>query len=82
MNVDTRASEAAAEIRRAVLVDTDAGRLKIRAPNTVRARFGEKGLVELIAIMSAYLMNATILRAMEHKASMAGVETPSACRPV
>lgn len=37
--------------------------------NAVRARFGEKGLVELVAIMSAYLMNATILRAMEHKAA-------------
>lgn len=37
--------------------------------NAVRTRFGEKGLVELIAIMSAYLMNATILRAMEHKAA-------------
>jgi 4-carboxymuconolactone decarboxylase len=37
--------------------------------NAVRARFGERGLMELIALMSAYLMNATILRAMEHKAA-------------
>ena len=37
--------------------------------NAVRARYGEKGLMELIAIMSAYLMNATILRALEHKAA-------------
>lgn len=35
----------------------------------VRARFGERGLMELLAIMSAYLMNATILRALEHKAA-------------
>jgi 4-carboxymuconolactone decarboxylase len=37
--------------------------------NAVRKRFGEKGLMELIALMSAYLMNATILRALEHKAA-------------
>lgn len=37
--------------------------------NAVRARFGETGLVELVALMSAYLMNATILRAMDHKAA-------------
>lgn len=35
----------------------------------VRARFGEKGLLELTAIMSVYMMNATILRVMEHKAA-------------
>ena len=34
----------------------------------VRARYGEKGLLELTAIMSVYMMNATILRVMEHKA--------------
>lgn len=37
--------------------------------DAVRARFGERGLMELVALMSAYLMNATILRAMEHKAA-------------
>lgn len=35
----------------------------------VRKRFGEKGLMELTAIMSAYLMNATILRAVQHEAA-------------
>jgi len=35
----------------------------------VRARYGEKGLLELTAIMSVYMMNATILRVMEHKAA-------------
>lgn len=37
--------------------------------NAVRERYGEKGLIELTAIMSAYLMNATILRAMQHEAA-------------
>lgn len=37
--------------------------------DAVRKRYGEKGLVELVAIMSAYLMNATILRAMKHEAA-------------
>jgi len=35
----------------------------------VRKRFGEKGLMELTATMGVYLMNATILRAMDHKAA-------------
>jgi len=35
----------------------------------VRARFGEKGLLELTAVMGVYMMNATILRAMDHQAS-------------
>ena len=35
----------------------------------VRARYGEKGLMELTAVMSVYMMNATILRVMEHKAA-------------
>jgi 4-carboxymuconolactone decarboxylase len=35
----------------------------------VRARFGERGLMELLALLSAYLMNATILRALDHKAA-------------
>lgn len=34
----------------------------------VRARYGEKGLLELTAIMGVYTMNATILRAMDHPA--------------
>ena len=32
----------------------------------VRARYGEKGLMELTALMSVYMMNATILRVMQH----------------
>ena len=36
---------------------------------TVRNRYGEKGLLELTAIMSVYMMNDTILRVMEHKAA-------------
>lgn len=35
----------------------------------VRARWGEKGAMELTAVMSVYLMNATILRAMNHQAA-------------
>ena len=34
----------------------------------VRARFGEKGLLELTALMSVYMMNANILRVMNHPA--------------
>ncbi len=34
----------------------------------VRARWGDKGLLELTAVMSVYVMNATILRAMDHRA--------------
>jgi 4-carboxymuconolactone decarboxylase len=37
--------------------------------NRVRERFGEKGLMELVAVMSVYTMNANILRVMEHKAA-------------
>ena len=33
----------------------------------VQARFGEKGLMELTALMSAYTMNAIILRAVDHR---------------
>jgi 4-carboxymuconolactone decarboxylase len=36
---------------------------------TVRARYGEKGLLELTALMGVYTMNATILRAMDHQAA-------------
>ena len=37
--------------------------------NAVRARWGEKGLLELTAVMGVYTMNATILRAMDHRAA-------------
>jgi 4-carboxymuconolactone decarboxylase len=33
--------------------------------NAVRARYGERGLMELVAIMSVYTMNANILRVVE-----------------
>ncbi len=35
--------------------------------NAVRARYGEKGLLELTAVMSVYTMNAAILRVMDHR---------------
>ena len=34
----------------------------------VRARYGEKGLMELTALMAVYTMNALILRLMRHEA--------------
>jgi 4-carboxymuconolactone decarboxylase len=37
--------------------------------NAVRARYGEKGLLELTAVMSVYLMNAAILRVLDHQAA-------------
>lgn len=37
--------------------------------DAVRERFRENGLRELTAVMSVYLMNATILRAMDHRAA-------------
>ena len=33
----------------------------------VRQRWGEAGALEMTAVMSVYLMNATVLRAMDHK---------------
>jgi 4-carboxymuconolactone decarboxylase len=36
--------------------------------NAVRARYGERGLLELTAVMSVYTMNAAILRVMDHQA--------------
>lgn len=36
--------------------------------DAVRARYGEKGLMELTAVMSVYMMNAAILRVMDHRA--------------
>lgn len=35
----------------------------------VRKRWGEKGLMELTAVMSVYMMNAAILRVMDHRAA-------------
>jgi 4-carboxymuconolactone decarboxylase len=35
----------------------------------VQTRYGEKGLLELTAVMSVYVMNATILRVMDHRAA-------------
>src|SRR5262249_57626285 len=35
--------------------------------NAVRARYGERGLLELTAVMSVYTMNAAILRVMGHQ---------------
>jgi 4-carboxymuconolactone decarboxylase len=37
--------------------------------NAVRARYGERGLMELTALMSVYTMNANILRVMDHQAA-------------
>ena len=34
--------------------------------DAVRKRYGEKGLLELVAVMGVYTMNATVLRAMDH----------------
>lgn len=34
----------------------------------VRARYGEQGLMELTAVMSVYMMNAAILRVVQHPA--------------
>jgi len=33
----------------------------------VRKRYGEKGLLELVAVMGVYTMNATVLRAVDHQ---------------
>ncbi len=35
--------------------------------SAVRQRYGEKGLLELTAVMSVYMMNAAILRVMDHQ---------------
>jgi 4-carboxymuconolactone decarboxylase len=37
--------------------------------HAVRERYGKEGLLELTAVMSVYMMNATILRAMDHQAA-------------
>ena len=43
--------------------------------DAVRARYGEKGLMELTALMSVYMMNASILRVVDHP-------VPSDARPL
>lgn len=52
------------------------GRELLEAPSVsdttfeaVRARYGEQGLLELTAVMSVYMMNASILRVMDHRAA-------------
>ena len=52
------------------------GRELLEAPNVrtetfdaVCARYGEKGMMELTAVMSVYMMNAAILRVMDHRAA-------------
>lgn len=37
--------------------------------DAVRARYGERGLMELVAVMSVYTMNANILRTVDVQAS-------------
>jgi 4-carboxymuconolactone decarboxylase len=37
--------------------------------NAARARYGEKGLLELTAVMNVYMMNANILKVMDHRAA-------------
>src|SRR5215471_3766348 len=37
--------------------------------NAVRTRWGEQGVMELAAVMSVYMMNASILRVMDHRAA-------------
>jgi 4-carboxymuconolactone decarboxylase len=37
--------------------------------SAVRTRWGENGLMELTAVMSVYMMNASILRVMDHRAA-------------
>ncbi|MFT6580229.1 MAG: carboxymuconolactone decarboxylase family protein [Alphaproteobacteria bacterium] len=45
----------------------ESSRVSDDAFDAVRARFGENGMMELTAAMSVYMMNATILRAMDHQ---------------
>jgi 4-carboxymuconolactone decarboxylase len=47
----------------------DARRVSEETFGAVRARYGEKGLLELTALMGVYTMNAAILRAMDHRAA-------------
>jgi len=47
----------------------EAPRVSDETFHAVKARYGEKGLLELTAVMSVYMMNATILRVMDHRAA-------------
>ena len=47
----------------------EAERVEDETFDAVRARYGEKGAMELAALMSVYMMNASILRLMEHQAA-------------
>ena len=43
------------------------GKVSDETFDAVRGRWGEKGLLEMTAVMGVYTMNATILRAMDHQ---------------
>ncbi len=45
----------------------EAPRVSDQTFDAVRARYGENGLMELTAVMSVYMMNASILRVMDHR---------------
>ena len=45
----------------------EAPRVSDKTFDAVRARYGENGLMELTAVMSVYMMNASILRVMDHR---------------
>ena len=47
----------------------EAKKIEDRTFAAVRARWGERGLLELTALLSVYMMNAAILRAMDHQAA-------------
>ena len=46
----------------------DSPRVEDETFDAVRARWGKAGVLELTAVMSVYMMNASILRVMEHEA--------------
>ena len=46
----------------------DASEVSDNTYEAVVRRYGEKGLMELTALMSGYMMNATVLRVMQHPA--------------
>ena len=45
----------------------EVGKVSDETFDGVRGRWGEKGLLEMTAVMGVYTMNATILRAMDHQ---------------
>lgn len=47
----------------------EAGRVSDETYDAVRSRYGENGVLELTAVMSVYMMNANILRTMDHQAA-------------